>query len=199
MKILAFADTHESFTSRKKIDALVKTERPDVIVCAGDFTVFEQYLEQMMDWMQKLPAPVLLIHGNHEEEAVVRKMCAHRSNLTFIHKKPVLIQDTLFIGWGGGGFDTMDAQFDHHAKEIAPRIEKATKVVLVTHGPPHGNKLDHLHGGNVGNRSYSNFLKKNANVVLAISGHLHENFEKEDKQHNCRLINPGPNGKVLTI
>jgi Icc-related predicted phosphoesterase len=199
MKILAFTDIHESLSCRKKVEALIKKERPEVAVCAGDFTVFEQHLDQMMDWMQKLPVPVLLIHGNHEEEAVIRKMCTHRSNVTFIHKKPTTINGVTFIGWGGGGFDVKDINFDYYSREIEPLAKKAQKIVFVTHGPPNHSKLDYLYKEHVGNRSYENFIRKHDNVVLAISGHLHENFEKEDHLHRTKLINPGPNGKIINI
>lgn len=199
MKLVAFTDVHESLTARRRIEALIKKESPDVAVCAGDFTVFEQHLEEMMDWLQKLPVPVLLINGNHEEDMIVKKMSGHRDNIAFIHHKAVLVSDTVFLGWGGGGFDVVDHDFDHFTRAIAPKIQKAEKIVLVTHGPPHGNKLDYLYREHVGNKSYASFIRKHANVVLSISGHLHENFEKEDSQHRAKLVNPGPNGKVLVI
>ncbi|MEK6822807.1 MAG: metallophosphoesterase [Nanoarchaeota archaeon] len=199
MKLLAFADLHESVGARRKIEAAIKKEAPDYVLCAGDFTVFEQHIDQMMDWLQKLAVPVLLIHGNHEEEAVVAKMCSHRGNITFIHKRPQLIDGVLVVGWGGGGFDEVDRHFDHYVKEVAPRIKKAERVVLVTHGPPYGTKLDHLHRDYVGNKSYTNFIKHNHNVVLALSGHIHENAEKEDKLNKARLVNPGPNGKLIVL
>ena len=199
MKILCFADIHESLTSRRKIEALIKKEKPDVIVCAGDFTVFEQHLEQMMDWMHKLPTIVALINGNHEEEAVVKKMSSHRQNILFLPKKPTRVNGVLFVGAGGGGFDVVDRAFEQYVRDIEPLIKGTEKVVLVTHGPPQGCKLDYLYREHVGNKSYTNFIKKHNNVVLAISGHLHENFEKEDTINKARAINPGPNGKIVTI
>ena len=199
MKIVAFADVHESLTARRKVEALIKKEQPDLAICAGDFTVFEQHVEEMMNWMNKLPVPVLLIHGNHEEEVVVKKMASHRQNITFIHKKPTVINDILFIGYGGGGFDVVDRGFEQYSKDIDAKVIKAASVVLVTHGPPHGCKLDHLHKDHVGNKSYSHYIKKHQNIVLALSGHIHENAEKEDMLNRARLINPGPHGKVITV
>ena len=49
MKILAFTDIHESLSCRKKVEALMKNHNPEVVVCAGDFTVFEQHFNDFAE------------------------------------------------------------------------------------------------------------------------------------------------------
>ena len=34
---------------------------------------------------------------------------------------------------------------------------------------------------------------------MLLCGHLHENFNKKDKLNKTILINPGPNGEMITI
>ncbi len=199
MKLLAFTDIHENMSLMRRIEAMMKKEHPDLVVCAGDFTVFEQHLDEMINWLSKIPVPVYLIHGNHEEEAVIRKICSHKNNLRFIHAKVIDFKGIGFTGWGGGGFAVKEKEFERFmlaAKDVLSRFDK---IVLVTHGPPYGNALDHLWRENVGNKSYSNFIKKQKNCVLAISGHLHENFGKEAKLGNARLVNPGPQGIIIEL
>ena len=74
------------------------------------------------------------------------------------------------------------------------------KIVLVAHQPPHKTKLDFLDWGpgNVGSKSVRKFIEKHK-VSLCITGHLHENFGKEDKIGSTRIINPGPSGKFVEI
>jgi len=199
LKLLCFADLHESLSGMRKLETMVRKEMPAVVVCAGDYTVFEQHIEQMMNWLQKLPVPVLLIHGNHEEEAVVRTMCKSRHNITFLHKKLVMKDGVLFVGYGGGGFEHKDPEFERFAKDHEDKIKSAEKVVLVTHGPPHGTKLDHIWGDSVGNKSYAAFLKQHKNAVLGVSGHIHETAGKQDMIGTATVINPGPQGKVIVI
>ena len=75
---------------------------------------------------------------------------------------------------------------------------KAKKVVLVTHAPPYGTKLDDLYGESVGNISFRKFLVNGA-VDMLLCGHLHENFNKKDMLNKTIIINAGPNGKIITI
>ncbi len=220
MKFLCVADIHNSITYRRKIEKVCASQKPDYVICAGDFTVFESYIDQMMDWLAKLPVPVLLIHGNHEEGEVVRAMAKHRSNIHFIHghifeakeakttgakaesadaKAGMATKDVAIVGWGGGGFSVKDAEFEHWMKAHDDRLKKAKAIILVTHGPPHGNKLDYLYHDHVGNKSYTAFIKRYPATLFAISGHLHENFQKEDKMGKCRLVNPGPDGAIITV
>jgi len=199
MRILAFTDVHESVTVMKKLEALCAKEKPDLCICAGDFTVFEQHLDEMMAWMAKLPVPVMLIHGNHEEEAVVRKLCQIHKRTLFLHKHLIEVNGVTFVDWGGGGFDERDAQFEKFAAIVRGRISEAKTVVFVTHQPPADSKVDYLWHQHVGNKSYTKFIKQHSNIVFAISGHLHENFGREDRMHGARIVNPGPQGRVLTI
>ena len=75
---------------------------------------------------------------------------------------------------------------------------KGKKVILITHGPPHGTKLDFLSMGHVGSKSYRNWIKKEQ-PILALSGHLHETFGKKDKIGKTLVINVGPEGMVFKV
>ena len=47
MKILAFTDLHHSMAAIKKLKSKIKTQKPDILVCAGDISIFEQGLNDM--------------------------------------------------------------------------------------------------------------------------------------------------------
>ncbi len=196
MKIFAFTDLHESLSTFKKIQEKVKKEKPDLIICAGDFTVFEQHINEMMQKISSL-GRVFLIHGNHETELVTKKLC-EKNNITFIHKKVKIIDDYAFVGFGGGGFDLVDKEFEVFAESIKNQL-KCKKVILITHSPFYDTKIDFLYKQHRGNKSYTKFIKNNNNVVLGICGHFHETFKKRDKINHAQVINPGADGEFIQV
>ena len=199
MKILAFTDMHGSLRAYKKLKQHV--DGAEVIVCAGDFTVFAQAMEYLLMKINKLGKKVLIVHGNHEDPHDLKNACSLFTNTEFIHKKGFVVGDYLFIGYGGGGFSLVDKEFEKkHSKELLKIIEdnKGKKVVFVTHAPPYGTKVDRVMDEHCGNKSFRKFLEK-AKPMLMICGHLHENAGKMDTLHHTKIINPGPYGMILDI
>ena len=194
MKIVAFADPHASLTALKEVEK--KAKDADLILCAGDISIFEQYFEQFLERINKMGKTVLLIHGNHETEELTETLCQGLKNLRFIHKKVYRIGNYAFAGFGGGGFGHQDLDFENFIKKIKPRPDE--KLVLMTHGPPYGTRLDTIGKGHYGCKSYTNGIKT-LKPVLYICGHFHETFEKKDKIGNSILANPGPKGMVFDI
>ncbi|MBD3361384.1 hypothetical protein GF358_01180 [Candidatus Woesearchaeota archaeon] len=194
MKILAFVDLHESLTALKEIEK--KAKKADLVVCAGDLTIFETHLEQLMNRLSKIKKPIFMIPGNHETAAVLKKYCSFYNNITFIHKRLKKFKEYYFLGWGGGGFDPVEKEFEALVKNIDI---KGKKIVLVTHAPPSNTKLDRIFKEHHGNKSITRFIKKNKNVVLHISGHFHETWGKKDKINNTPILNPGPKGEIIKL
>ena len=108
MRILTFIDSHGSITALKKIKQ--KAKHADIIVCGGDFTIFEQDIKHILLEFNKLKKDFLIIHGNHESENIVRHLCTVHKNLFYLHNKYFIKDDILFIGWGGGGFSFKDSR-----------------------------------------------------------------------------------------
>ncbi|MBI4145169.1 metallophosphoesterase [Candidatus Woesearchaeota archaeon] len=197
MKILAFSDLHANLTAMKRLEQTIKKEHPDLLINLGDFTVFEQHIEDVCKRLAKLHKSQLVLHGNHEEESTVAAL-AKRHGWTFCHKRTVRFGDVLFVGHGGGGFSFTEPDFARWIKTV-PAAKLAKKVVLLTHQPPYGTVLDHIWGDHVGNKSYSDFIKQRKNVVLALSGHIHETAGKTGTVNKAKLVNPGPFGKVINL
>ena len=196
MKILAFVDVHGSLTALDKIKK--KAKNADVLVCAGDISVFEENIDFLMGRLDKIGKPVLMIHGNHEDSVFLRKICAGFKNIYFIHGKTWRKDDYLFIGYGGGGFSLTDPHFGKIGKRLIQKRKKGDKVILVTHAPPYKTRIDLIIDQHCGNKTIRNFIVK-YKPELAISGHLHECAGKEDKIGKTRGINPGPYAKMITV
>ncbi len=200
MKILAFTDVHGSLLALRRIEKKVNHEKPDLIVCAGDISIFEHGIFGIIKRLGKLNKEIVIIHGNHEDDSTFRKLSKLFKSIIFIHKNYFIKNNALFLGYGGGGFSIVDKEFEKIAKKFKKIIKEndVKKIILITHAPPYKTRLDKLVGGHCGNKSIRHFVEKNK-IDLLICGHLHENFGKEDKIKKTKVINPGPFGKIIEI
>lgn len=200
MKILAFTDPHGSRSALKRIKQKTKSQKPDLLVCAGDISLFEHGISGILRGLNRLDKKTLIIHGNHEDSHTFVKYAKLFKNIIFIHKKHFIENNILFLGYGGGGFSIVDKGFENAAKKFKKIVKdnKKKKAILVTHAPPFRTKLDKLVEGHCGSKSIRHFVEKNK-VDLLICGHLHENFNKEDKIKKTKVINPGPFGKIINL
>src|SRR3989338_4113337 len=217
MKLLAFTDTHGSLSALRRIEQKTKAQKPDLLVCAGDISIFEHGIVGIIRRLNRLNKKIIIIHGNHEDDTTFRKLSKLFKNIIFIHKNHFIKNNTLFLGYGGGGFSMVDKEFEKIAIKFKKIIKsyrseasgelknqgflsdnKDKKTILVTHAPPYKPKLDKLVGGHCGNKPIRHFIEKNK-IDLLICGHLHENFGKEDKIKHTKVVNPGPFGKIVEI
>ena len=198
MKILAFTDIHGSLEAIRRVRKKVKDS--DLLVCAGDISVFESSIFTIFKKLNNFNKKIIMIHGNHEDASTFVKYSKRFDNIVFIHKKHFVFEDALFFGFGGGGFSSIDKNFEHFSKKFKKIINENLdkKIILVTHAPPYKTKLDNIDGAYCGNKSIRHFIEKNK-VDLLICGHLHENFGKEDKIHKTVILNPGPFGKIVRV
>lgn len=199
MKLLAFTDTHGSLTALKRLEQKCKAQNPDLLVCAGDISIFEHGILGIFRKLNKLNKKIIIIHGNHEDALTYLKYSRIFKNIIFIHKKYFIYENFLFLGFGGGGFSLRDKEFEKNQLKFKEIIQnKYKKLILVTHAPPYRTKLDKVGKNYVGNKSVRNFIEK-YKIDLHICGHLHENFGKEDKIGKTKIINPGPFGKIVVL
>ncbi|MFA5141391.1 MAG: metallophosphoesterase [Candidatus Woesearchaeota archaeon] len=196
IKILAFTDLHSSRPVLNKI--IKKSEKADIVVCAGDISWFENDLKYLMKTLGKCKVPVLMIHGNHESPANLKKNIGFFSRIKFLHKKTYKYGKYLFLMYGGGGFNYKDKEFEAYVEKNKKLISKHKKIILVTHAPPYGTKLDIVNRKHVGNKSIKDFIKK-FKPALVISGHIHECEGKKQTIKKTRLINPGPEGAIIKV
>jgi len=194
MKILAFVDLHENITALKQIEQ--RASKADILICAGDITIFENHINEIMRRIGKIKKPVYIIPGNHETPAILKKYCDFYENIIYIHKKIKKVNGYNLIGWGEGGFSETDDEFEKFVKKN-PLENKPT--ILVTHAPPYGTKLDILGREHCGNKSITKYIKQNKKIVLHICGHFHETGGKKDKINNTLTVNPGPGGAMIEI
>ncbi len=200
MKILAFTDVHRADPRviRKALFGLVKkAKQVDLMICCGDISLFGQGFRQALHILAKADKPLLLIHGNHEEEQVVSHL--HLKNVIPFHRKPHRIGNYLFLGHGGGGFSLTDHKLEKRISQFKEKIQPGDKVILVTHAPPYNTELDYLPlYGPVGCRTVTKAIKE-LKPQLFLCGHIHENFNVRQKMGQTLMLNPGPLGTFIEI
>ncbi|MFT7615733.1 MAG: Icc-related predicted phosphoesterase [Candidatus Woesearchaeota archaeon] len=195
MRILAFADLHADMDAFAQLEKKAKKHEVELIVCAGDFTIFGMHTKEIFEKIAALPVPVILIHGNHENENQVKKFATEHKNVIWLHKDTHEYKNFVFIGFGGGGFSKTEPGFVEFAKNHMNK----KNVILVTHQPPFETNLDRLdEDWYVGNSDFKEFIEQ-VQPIVAISGHIHDNEYKKDVIKKTLLINPGPVGRVLEI
>ncbi len=193
MNILAFVDIHGNKEKLKEI--LKRAKDSDIIICCGDISIWGNDLKYLISELEKTQTISLIIHGNHESEEEMEKVCSNLKFVKFLHKKTFTFKDYTFFGYGGGGFSLVDKQFENFYKSLDL---KNKKLISFTHAPPYGTNLDKLNSlGYRGNKSIRKFIE-DLNPLIHFCGHLHESAGKEDKIKNTRIINPGE-GKLIKI
>ena len=195
MKILAFTDVHDN--KRMINEILRKVVDVDYLVCCGDITTFENEFEDVIKLFSKVNKKMIIIPGNHENYEDLKQLCVKYDFLINVHLRMFKIEKYVFFGYGTGGFSFTDYDLEEKMKKI--KFEKEDKLIFITHGPPYGTKLDKLGSlGHRGSKTLTKFIEK-FKPILCLSGHLHENFNKEDKLNDTLLINPGPIGRIIEI
>ena len=139
---MAFVDLHASKSALDNIIKRSKKEDIDLVINAGDFTIFGEDQKFILDKLNKIKKPILNIHGNHEDDRALKSDCKKFKNCYFIHKNTFRVDNYLFIGWGGGGFSFRDKEFEKESKKLKKMIRKDDKVILITHAPPYKTKID---------------------------------------------------------
>ena len=197
MNILFFADVHSDMDSLRTIKD--KADKADILVCAGDISQMELQLPKIIEYLDTFNKPVLMVHGNHEDERGLKELCEQSDNIIFLHKGVHHINEYIFMGYGGDGFSTNDSEFTRVANAFfKPEAKDKEKIILITHGPPHNTVIDNLGGNNRGNKSYREFID-DIKPHIAVSGHLHENSGKKHQIGRTLFMNPGKKGVLINI
>jgi uncharacterized protein len=197
MKLLAFTDIHDDMAMLSRIKMIIARERVDLAVCMGDFTVFGRGMKRMLQGMDNLGVPLVLIHGNHEDEEEILSLLKSCKNIHWAHERVVDIKGLRFIGFGGHGFRRREPGLEVLEKRLAKEFNDRT--IFLCHAPPHGTTADEVdEDWHVGNQSLTELIKRRR-PLLALCGHIHETFHAHDNIAGTIIINPGPDGEILDI
>lgn len=205
MKILAFTDPHGNIHHAKSIVTKASKERPDLVVCSGDFSISGDGWDKFFDVLQELGDPVYCVGGNHESEDLMMEIS---EKYPFV--KSVAYTTVLVDGIAIGGIPGYDIDFQPDTTENEDALTLASSIwasrpdtlpfILLSHFPPAGT-LDGTSSG-APDAGGSETLKKIVQFMdpaLVITGHYHSEFGRSSYLGNTRIVNPGPSGTILKV
>jgi Icc-related predicted phosphoesterase len=202
MRIYVFADLHGNTKALAKMKKAVKESQPDLVICLGDLTVFEHEMEPLLSRLNMLKVPVIMLHGNHEDEARMRKACDRFERITFLHKEFIKKKGYTFAAYGGGGFDDDYPELEKLIKQKKWKALEWRKVVFLSHAPPYNTNLDDVgeldEEWHVGSKTLRK-LMKSKKPLLVLAGHIHDCFNTADEIGGRPCENPGPSGKLYDL
>jgi Icc-related predicted phosphoesterase len=203
MKILAASDIHGDVGAAKKLAAKAKKEKVDLVILAGDLSIFGNGLEGLLKPFSDAEKKVAIIPGNHDSEADLFMLKKRYPDILYdLHNYAFKVGDVGFFGCGLaniGPNELSEAEIKKRIENSFKYIKDAKRKVLVVHVPPYKTKLDVIgRDVNVGSTAVREMIEK-FKPENCICGHIHETFNLEDKLGNTTVINAGPKGKIIDV
>lgn len=195
MNILALADIHGNDRYLPQITGPLK--EADLVLLAGDITNFggRDEVRRVIEVISRCNSNILAVHGNCDLPAVEEQLREMGVNLDSRQKT---INDILFVGIGGSlpspgrtPNEMAESVFTDILDTLSSCSHDKSPLVLVTHQPPYGTKIDTPDGSrHTGSRAIRRFIER-VEPILALSGHIHE-ARGVDQLNSTVLVNPGP-------
>ncbi|MCW1294204.1 MAG: metallophosphoesterase [Candidatus Parvarchaeota archaeon] len=203
MKILAASDLHGDIKAAERLAEKAKKEKPDLIVLAGDLTIFGGGLEGLLGPFIDVKKKIAVIPGNHDSEADIFFLKKRYPDMIYdLHNYAFKIGDVGFFGCGLGNIGPNEITEEEVRKRILSSfnyVKNAKKKVMIVHVPPYNTKLDKVGKNmNIGSQAVREMIET-LKPDKCICGHIHETFGLEEKLGGTEVINAGPKGKIIEI
>ncbi|MHC4551403.1 MAG: metallophosphoesterase family protein [Planctomycetota bacterium] len=195
IKLLALADIHGAVRNIPLIAEVVAD--CDAVVLAGDITNFggAEAATEVLAALESHGTHLVGVPGNCDPSEVETVLAGRGISA---HGGCVETGGLRFVGVGGalpcGGAtpnETGELTFQDTLEQAVSGFNDDGNLVLVTHQPAYGTRLDNVGGGrHAGSRAIRRFIEQHE-PILAVSGHLHE-LSGSDTIGPTTLVNPGP-------
>ena len=203
MKILAASDLHGDSNAAGTLAKKAKKENADLVILAGDLSIFGNGLEGILKPFSDLNKKVAIIPGNHDSEADIFMLKKRYPDILYdLHNYAFKIGDVGFFGCGLaniGPNELSESQLKKRIEDSFKYVKDAKKRVMVVHVPPYKTKLDRIgKNTNVGSTAVRESIIK-FKPEKCICGHIHETFGLEDTLDKTSIFNVGPVGRIIEI
>ena len=197
MKILAVADIHSDKGLLEKIIDMIKKEKPDLVILAGDITFFGEDNIGIFRILKKYCKYILFVPGNHEDLSLAY-LWEKRYDAINLHCKFFKIGNIGIIGIGGGNvpiFTVTEEEIEKYLTKLFHYIKDCEKKIVVTHVHPERTFSSRF---GKGSEKLYEFIKK-FQPDLVIHGHMHEGGGVEEKLGKTTVINVARFPKIIEI
>jgi Icc-related predicted phosphoesterase len=198
-KILAVGDIHGDTGLVKRLAEKAKKENVDLVILAGDLTMFETSTKNIIGPFIKAKKQVLLIPGNHESIATVDFLAEMYPDTKNIHGYSFIKNDLGIFGAGAGDIginQIKDSEIFNVLKKGHENVKNLKKQIMVTHMHPKGSKAEF--SGFEGSEAVRKAIKEFKPNVL-ISAHIHEAGGLEEYSGKTKIINVSRKEKIFEI
>ncbi|QFT79467.1 Calcineurin-like phosphoesterase superfamily domain protein [Roseovarius sp. THAF27] len=190
MKILAFSDLH--LARARATEIVASSAEADLVIGAGDFCNHRAGLDEAMEMLSGIVAPIVAVPGN--AESLDELTSAALPNMTVLHGTGTTQGGLSLFGLGYGvpvtpfGDWSCDLSNEEAAALLAPC---KTADILVLHSPPKGvadlTSLDM----SVGSTAIRDAIER-IQPKLALCGHIHDSWGVTGRIGATQVVNLGP-------
>ena len=197
-KILAIGDIHGDTGLVRKLAKKAEKENVDLVILAGDLTLFDSSTKNLIGPFIKAKKKVLLIPGNHEPSMTTDLITQMYSGVKNLHGYYFKEGDLGIFGAGGG--DVVHVTPDREIFELLKKghegIKNSKTKIMVTHMHPKGSKSEFT--GWPGSKAVRRAIKE-FHPDLLISSHIHEAGGLQEKIGKTKVINVSRNPAIFEI
>ena len=198
MRLLAFSDLHRDRDAARSL--VERSAEADVLIGAGDFAVMRHGIDDVIEILQGVDKPVVLVPGNGESDAELREACAGWGSAHVLHGEVVTLEGVPFYGIGGGIPVTPFGEWSFDLTDDEAEVMLAgcpIDGVLVSHSPPHGH-VDEAGGRHLGSHSVLETIER-VSPRLVVCGHIHGCWGQRSAIGPTLVVNVGPEGQFLEL
>jgi hypothetical protein len=199
-KILAVSDIHGDENFVKKLAKKAKDENVDLVIIAGDLTMFESSTKNLIGPFAKENKEVILIPGNHESMATIRSLTEKYPKTKHLQEYSIRKDD---LGIFGAGYDSIVGPFCLEDEEIFKTLKRGNdkvkdlkKKIMVTHTNPAGSISEF--SGVIGSKAIAKAIREFKPDIL-ISGHVHEAGGLQEKIGKTTVLHVGRRPTIFEI
>ena len=197
-KVLAIGDIHGDTGLVEKLVKKAEEEQVDAIILAGDITLAEQSIENIVGPFMKINKPVFLIPGNHESDATI-DFLSKMYGATNIHGYGFQLGELGIFGAGTanmGPHSIGDQGISELLKKGHEQIKNSKKKLMVTHIHPYGSKSEMF--GFQGSQAVRQALNTFHPNVL-VNAHIHEAGGMEETINSTKIFNVSKKERIFEI
>ncbi len=190
MKILAFSDLH--LARARAAEIVAASAEADLVIGAGDFCNHRAGLDEAMEMLSGIVAPIVAVPGN--AESLDELAAAALPNMTVLHGTGTTQGVLSLFGLGYGvpvtPFGDWSCDLSNaEAETLLAACESAD--ILVLHSPPKGvadlTSLDM----SVGSTAIRDAIER-IQPKLALCGHIHDSWGVTGRICATQVVNLGP-------